>query len=275
MGETTVALLDAGPEALFTNPSLIALLGSQGALSVSHAKFLADTRHQAVALALRLPRGFGVCGLSANRLDLGEMVETVNADPDNPGGAYVVRGTYTADALAVGLSYANHPTAWFAWGFTIRYVRERVAMYASRNLLFDGGMVYITGFRSLRIGGYLQNFGVDSRYIGDSFKMPMVFRLGMAMEIFGDANSPSRLTVAADALHPSDYSERLHVGGEWWMGKRLALRAGYKFNYDEQGLALGGGLRWQIGDQEAGFDLAYSDYHRLHSVLRMTFSLVF
>lgn len=120
----------------------------------------------------------GACGVSINRLDLGEMVETLNADVDNPGGAYIVRGTYTADALAIGLSFAQQATAWFAYGLTLRYVRERISVYTSDNLLVDLGMLYPTGFRSFRLGGYVHNFGVDSRYIGDSFKMPMVFRLG-------------------------------------------------------------------------------------------------
>lgn len=275
LGDVGVALADVGPEALFVNPALLAHLGGMRALSVSYAPYLAETSHQACALALRLPGRMGVCGLGINRLDLGEMVETVNADIDNPGGAYIVRGTYSAEALAIGLSYAHQATAWFSYGLTLRYVRERIAVYSSDNVLVDLGMVYTTGFRSLRLGGYVQNFGVDSRYIGDSFKMPMVFRLGAAMELLGSTSSQYRLTLAADALHPSDYSERLHVGAECWLADLVALRTGYKFNYDEEGLALGFGVKKRTGRGLLCFDLAHTDYHRLQSVLRVSFSAEF
>ncbi|MBC7187570.1 MAG: PorV/PorQ family protein [Calditrichaeota bacterium] len=275
MGEVGVALLDAGPEALFVNPALLAHLAGAHALCVSYASYLAETSHQAFSIALRLPRRMGACGLSINRLDLGEMVETVNADVDNPGGAYIVRGTYTADALAIGLSFAQQATAWFAYGLTLRYVRERIAAYTSDNMLVDLGMVYTTGFRSFRLGGYVQNFGVDSRYIGDSFKMPMVFRLGAAMELLGALSSPYRLTLAADALHPSDYNERLHVGAECWLANVVALRLGYKFYYDEDGLTLGCGFKKRTGRGLVAFDLAHTDYGRLQSVLRMSFSAEF
>ncbi len=203
------------------------------------------------------------------------MVETVNADIDNPGGAYIVRGTYNADALAIGFSYAHQATVWFSYGLTLRYVRERIAVYTSDNVLVDLGMVYSTGFRSLRLGGYLQNFGVDSRYIGDSFKMPMVFRLGAAMELLGRPGSAYCLILAADALHPSDYSERLHAGTELWLANVVAIRAGYKFNYDEDGLTTGCGLRKRTDHGSVGFDLAYTDYRRLQSVLRMSFCAEF
>ncbi|MCR4438088.1 MAG: PorV/PorQ family protein [bacterium] len=275
MGEVGVALLDGGPEALFVNPALLAHLAGSRALSVSYASYLAETSHQACSIALRLPRRMGVCGVSINRLDLGEMVETLNADVDNPGGAYIVRGTYTADAAAIGLSFAQQATAWFAYGLTLRYVRERIAVYTSDNVLVDLGMVYTTGFRSFRIGGYVQNFGVDSRYIGDSFKMPMVFRLGAAIELLGGQSSPYRLTLAADALHPSDYSERLHVGAECWLANVVALRVGYKFNYDEDGLTIGCGFKKSTGRGLVGFDLAHTDYRRLQSVLRMSFCAEF
>ena len=274
LGETSVAFMDAGAEALFTNPALLACMNSQHSLNASYANYLADIQHQAVAYGIKLAR-IGAFGISINRLDLGEMVETMNADRENPGGRYLITGKYNADALAVGLSYANQPTNWFAFGITAKYVRERISVYESNNLLLDIGMVYLTRFRTLRIGGYIQNFGVDSKYIGDTFKMPMIFRLGATMELLGDTNTPNRLTVAVDALHPSDYSERLHVGAEGWLQNLIALRVGYKFNYDEEGLTAGLGIKWKMSQNQLALDLAYTDYSRLESVLRVSLNAQF
>lgn len=274
MGETSVAFTDAGAEALFTNPALLAFTNSRHNLNASYANYLADIQHQALAYGIRVAR-IGAFGISINRLDLGEMVETVNADRDNPGGRYLITGKYSADAIAVGLSYANQPTNWFAFGITAKYVRERISTFESSNIVFDLGMAYLTRFHSLRIGGFIQNFGVDSKYIGDTFKMPMIFRLGAAMELLGDANAPNRLTVAIDALHPSDYSERLHLGAEGWLQDLIALRIGYKFNYDEESLTAGLGIKWQMSQNLLGLDLAYADYNRLESVLRVSLNAQF
>jgi len=269
MGETFVAITDAGAEALFTNPALLGFAAGRHHLQATYADYLADVQHQAFGYAILLGN-LGTFGLSANRLDVGEMVETVNADPNNPGGRYLVTGTFDNDALAVGLTYSRRLTDRFAFGATLRYVRERIASFESTNVLLDAGMVYLTGLRTLRLGGYLQSFGVDSKYIGDTFKMPTIFRLGAAAELLGHTDGPTRLTLAVEALHPSDYTERLHVGAEYWLQNSLAVRGGYKFNYDEEGWTAGLGLKWKSHARALGLDLAYADYGRLESVSRIT-----
>jgi opacity protein-like surface antigen len=274
MGETSVALTDVGAEALFTNPSLLGYAVFRHNIHASYANYLADIQHQALGYGIQLTP-IGAFGISINRLNLGEMVETVNADPNNPGGGYLIIGKYSADALAVGLTYARKATTWFSYGITAKYVRERISIYESNNVLVDIGVIYCTQFHSLRIGGYIQNFGVDSKYIGDTFKMPTTFRLGAAAELVGDPNAPTRLTLSVDALHPSDYTERLNVGTEYWIQNILALRAGYKFNYDEEGWTLGMGLKWKPNQNILNIDIAYTYYGRLESVSRFSTNIAF
>ncbi|NOX87739.1 MAG: PorV/PorQ family protein [Calditrichaeota bacterium] len=272
MGETSVALLDGGAEGLLTNPALLAFSARGYHVYASYANYLADIQHQTAAIGFSL-KDYGFLGFSINYMDFGKMTHTVNADPQNPGGSYLILGQYSAEAFAFGVTYTRKLTQYFAFGLTSKYVRERIDEYSSSNVLMDMGMVYQTQFRSFRLGGYIQNFGVDAKYIGDSFKMPMIFRLGGAMEVIGDRQSPTRLTIALDALHPSDYSERLHIGGEFWLRNTLCLRAGYKFNYDEEGLTTGAGLRWKWQKYSFAMDMGYTDYGRLGSVLRFGFSI--
>ncbi|MGQ9560803.1 MAG: PorV/PorQ family protein [Candidatus Oleimicrobiaceae bacterium] len=269
MGESFLAMTDAGADALFTNPGLLGFARGRHHLQATHADYLANIQHQAFGYAALLGN-LGAFGVSLNRLDVGEMIGTVNADPNNPGGRYIITGTFDSDALAVGLTYARRLTDRFSFGTTLRYVRERIATFESTNVLLDAGMVYLTGWRSLRIGGYVQSFGVDSKYIGDTFKMPTIFRLGVASEVLGSTDGPTRLTLTAEALHPSDYTERLHLGGEYWFQNFLAVRGGYKCNYDEEGWTAGVGLRWKTGGGALGLDMAYTGYGRLGSVSRFT-----
>jgi len=271
LGETAAAFTDAGAEALFTNPSLLGFTKNHHNVYAAYGNYLSEMQHQGAGYALQIS-GIGVLGISVNHLDMGEMVRTINADPTNPGGRYLVVGNYTAEGLALGLTYARRLTPDFAFGLTARYVQETIAEYRSTNVVMDMGMVYRTGFRSLRLGGYIQNFGVDSKYVGDTFKMPIIFRLGIAMEVLGSPDSPTRLTLALDALHPSDYSERLHAGAEYWFQNFIALRGGYKFNYDDESYTTGIGLRWRQQQTSWGIDISYTDYGRLGSVLRFGLS---
>ncbi len=267
MGGITTALSDAEADALFSNPGQLGFAENTHGLHLSYAGYLAETRHQAIGYFFRHP-AWGTFGVSINYLDMGTMTETVNADPNNPGGKYLVLGNFNAGALAAGLTYSRRLTDLFAFGLHVKFVEEKIAQYRSNNFVFDLGMMYHTGFHSLRIGGYIQNFGVDSEYFDDNFKMPMIFRLGAAAEIFGAIGQRHRLTLATEALHPSNYSERLHVGLEYCFIRKVFLRGGYKFNYDLGGFSAGAGIRWPSSRFNLQLDGAYSDFAELGSVLR-------
>jgi hypothetical protein len=275
MGETSVAISNIGAEAMFANPALLGYLNSKHDFNISYANYLANIKHQSFAYCLKVSE-LGILGINVNQIDLGEIVETINADPENPGAKYEILGKYNADATAVGITFSNRATTWFSYGLTMKYIQERISKYKSTNAVFDIGMVYYTNFHSLRIGGYIQNFGVDSKYIGDTFKMPTIFRLGAAAEIIGDIDSPTRFTLLLDALHPSDYTERINLGMEMWVKNVLAIRGGYKFNYNEEGLTLGLGMKWRTSSipfQQISFDLSYTDYGRLEYVSRFSFNI--
>jgi len=285
IGEASVALTDANADAVFINPALLGFMSHTHVAQVSFANWLAETRHEAISYAINL-ENIGMFGMSIVRLDMGTMQGTVNADPTRPG-SYILTSTFSADAIAVGLSYARRLTDRFAFGGTVKYVREGISdvqdindasgttNYSSTNVVFDAGVLYFTGFGSLRIAANIRDFGVDSKYIGDTFKMPTALRLGAAIEIFGDAEAPQRLTATLEALHPSNHAERVNVGVEYWFQNLLALRAGYKYNYDEERLAAGIGLRWMGLGAPLEFDASYTGYGHLGSVVRLTLQAAF
>ena len=274
MGEILTPWHHAGAEALFGNPGQLGFLETDHAFYLGYAPYLADTRLQTIGYAYHNEL-LGVFGLSFNQLDMGEMTHTVNADPSNPGGSYQVLGKYSANALAVGLTYARRLINTFSFGVNIKYVREQISDYASDNFVFDVGMLYFTEFGSMRLGGYIQNFGVDATYLSESFKMPMLFRLGVAGEVLGDFESNHRLTLAVEAIHPSNYTERVHIGAEYAFQNIVMLRSGYKFNYDEGGFTAGLGLQWPSEGYKTRVDISYTDFGLLGSVLRFGLNATF
>ena len=70
----------------------------------------------------------------------------------------------------------------------------------------------------------------------------------------------NRITLACDLMHPRDYEERMQYGIEYQFKDLLALRGGYKVNYDEQGLCGGFGVKLDVQNLKFTFDYAVNDF---------------
>lgn len=269
LGEATVALRDLGPEALFNNPAALGFQPADRMVAFSYAPWIAETEHEAASLVYRAG-DVGVFGLGVVRLDFGDIPRYEPLDAANPGSVGVRVGTYSADAMALGLTFGRRVTERFAFAITGKLVQERIAEYRSSNVVFDGGIVYVTGLGSLRIGGAVRNFGVESKYVSGLFKMPTDFRFGVAAEVIGSESEVHRVTVMSEFLHPTDNTERVNVGLEYGFAGQIFLRGGYKFLTDEESWTAGVGVVWQV----VNLDAAFVDMGRLGGVARVTVGIV-
>ncbi len=267
LGESSVSLADMGVSSVFSNPAGMGFNERQHSFTVSYSPWIAEIKHYAAAYSYNTD--FGVFALSAVAVDYGTMQKTKRTAGQK---VYDVLGTFSANAMALGLSYSRALTDKFSFGLTVKYVREGIDNYAATNVLFDGGVLYYTGLGSLRIGASIQNFGVETKYINDPFKMPSVLKLGMASELIGNMQSEIRVTGIVEALHPNDGDERLNAGLEVGWKNMVMLRGGYKFFYDEETWSFGVGVTpsTQI---PVGVDFSYADYGRLGNILRFTLNL--
>ncbi|MCB0301518.1 MAG: hypothetical protein KDE52_15785, partial [Calditrichaeota bacterium] len=125
----------------------------------------------------------------------------------------------------------------------------------------------------MRVGAFLQNFGLKTQYANEKFKMPQQLRLEISAELIGDLVSPNRLTLIADAAQANDADERLHIGAEATLMNAVVLRSGYKFGYDYENLTLGLGLNFMWSQKRVGLDLAYMNHDLLESTVRTTVNL--
>jgi len=267
LGESSVALSDMGASSVFSNAAGLGFNQGQHSFSASYSLWIAEIKHYAAAYAYN--SDFGVFALSAVAVDYGTMKKTKKTTGQK---VYDVLGNFSANAIALGLSYSRALTDKFSFGLTVKYVREGIDDYSASNVLFDGGVLYYTGFKSLRIGASIQNFGVETKYINDPFKMPSVLKLGLAAEILGDMKSEYRVTGIVEALHPNDGDERMNAGLEIGWKNMVMLRGGYKFFYDEETWSVGVGVSpsTQI---PVSADFSFADYGRLGNILRFTLNL--
>ncbi len=267
MGEAFVAIA-GDPNNVFYNPAGTAFVNGL-AIAFNQASWIADISHQAAALSYTAGR-WGTFTVSYITMNYGEF-ERTEVDAHSWEG-YVSRGTFTVGEYAVGLAYAHQITDRFFVGGQIKYAfqdlgnsrvwefvgtefeREREVENKDDVVAYDFGTYYNAGFKNLRIAMSVQNFA--------NRPIPLTFRFGMALdasEFFLGEGSPHTLTVAVDGIHPRDYSERMHLGAEYWYAHVLALRIGYKLNYDLGSFNWGFGFRSKLLGVGLSFDYAVSD----------------
>ncbi|MFA7289899.1 MAG: DUF3308 domain-containing protein, partial [Melioribacteraceae bacterium] len=81
-----------------------------------------------------------------------------------------------------------------------------------------------------------------------------------------------RMTLNVDAIHSNDYSERVHVGGEYVFLNQFALRGGYRFNYDEGNFSVGVGFNTELSGVKVKLDYSYVNMDYLDSPHRFSLS---
>ncbi len=264
LGESGLALSDENTSAMFNNPAGLGFTKYQHAFSASYAPWIADIKNYASGYAVMTDAG--VFGVSLVLFDYGTMPRTLVAQDKQ---VFETAGTFDAQSVAVGATYSKMLTDQFSFGATLKYVNERIDIYSASNVVLDAGVLYYTGLGSLRMAAAMQNFGANAKFINDEFKMPAVFKLGLAGEVIGDAVSEHRLTLMVEARHPNDSNEKLNAGAEYSWNNSIAVRGGYKFFYDEESYSIGLGIDPQL-PMPVLIDIAYADYGRFDNILRMT-----
>ncbi len=283
------ASLATGAEALFWNPAGLARTTGH-ALTATHIPYLVDTRISSAGYAFSLG-GFGQVGVQVQAVDYGDIEETrTDALGFNPDGTYnpgLTGNTFGPSAFVVGVSYARSLTDRFSTGITAKYAHESLygGDYAATNgsvntaagaVLFDFGIQYATGFRSLTIAMAVQNFGPEVAFVDERFAAPLTFRLGAAGDLVGpngivQQNAQNRVTVAYDLHQPNDYDQQMQFGLEYSFAEVVALRSGYKMNYDTEGFTFGAGLGADLIGARFKIDYSYGGMGEfLGSVHRFT-----
>jgi hypothetical protein len=286
-----VTSLNMSAAAMFYNPSTMAELDRMGSVSFGTTRWIADFNYIFGSAALNLFDGdYGVFGISMVAVDYGEFQGTVFAPTDD---GYIDVGTFEPKAYAFGLGYAKQLSEKFSIGGDIRYVKQSIGsavtdissegQFVSKDyevdaLAFDFGILYKTGFRSLNFGMRVRNFSTEIVYEDESFQLPLTFKLGIsfnAMDFLEVDRDMHSFIVSVDASHPRDFAEQVFMGGEYTFMNTLALRIGYSFPQDEQGLTAGLGLKRDFSNYLLGVDYSYTEFGVFKDVHRLTINFGF
>lgn len=281
--------------ALYWNPAGISRTEYNEAM-FAHTSWFADITFNWAGAKLNLG-GLGAVGLSVTYLDYGQMEVTTLREQDGTG------EMFTAKDMAIALSYAYNLTDRFSIGGSVKYVNQSIWNSSADAVAFDIGTLFYSEIFNMRIAATISNFGTDMKLSGkdllvlydvdpnifgnndqilanlrtDSYPLPLLFRVGVAMDL---VNTPlNKITVGVDALHPNDNAESLNIGGEYVFNDFLSLRAGYKSLFlknSEEGLTFGVGVKYDFYPGFGiNFDYAYQDFGILKNTQHFSISVRF
>ncbi len=287
MGESFVAVANDAT-ALIYNPAGLVQFGSNQVIA-AHTEYVVDIKHEFFGVAYHVTDQ-DVLGASFTSLHMKDMEITTETQPLGTG------RYFSFGDIAVGLTYSRRMTDQFSFGATIRYVEETLDVLKMRSFMVDLGTYYWTGIGSSRFAVVISNFGADVAPTGtvtqgdgattttfQSFSLPTLFRLGVAMEAL--QTDDHRITASIQLNHPNDNSEHVRLGLEYAFQETFFLRAGLKrtigqqlFGPDdtsEESFAAGAGVRVPVGGSFIGADYAFADFSRLGGVHRISISMTF
>lgn len=276
--------------ALFWNPAGIVGV-KNGALTASHAEWWAGSRLSHAAYV----QSFGEVGSFGISFTLMSMDKTEVTTEDQPDGT----GQYfDAQDLMLGLSYARKLTDDFCIGITGKYVGQRIWNETATGFAVDVGTQYHIGFRDLRLGMSVTNFGGDLTFGGrdlgvdydgnssiaterllpaqltpEQYPLPLHFQVGVSMSPY--ISDDFAVLLATDVIHPNDNDELVCAGVEVTLMQRFFLRGGYRFGDDTARWSGGVGAVATTGTFDVSFDYAYVNYVLLPSVHRFSVGVAF
>src|SRR5574341_22791 len=283
MGEAFLGLADDA-SAVFYNPAGMTWVPGKQAM-FTHISYPADIRFEFGSFVLPFPKLGGTVGLGLYVLDFGDILLT---DYGYPSEDFSSGQTFSPKDYAVTVSYARFLTDRLSLGFTGKYIAElygngifNVTNGVNENFRATGwaadvGRIYNTGYRGLRIGMIISNFGPDLKFVRDSYPLPIDFKFGGSIDIVN--NHQHRAVFAAELSHPSDNLEKYRAGIEYWFENWAALRIGNQFSHDDYvgGITLGGGLKLKnLIAKEVKIDYAFQNAGVLSSFHRFSFLLSF
>lgn len=283
--------------ALYWNASGISKLEQYEAV-ISHTDWIADTKYDYAGLVV--PMGeFGSLGFSFSSLSMDDMVVRTVEKPDGTG------EYFSAGDMVFGITYSRMLTDRFSIGMTVKYIEQNIWHMSANAFAVDFGTIFHTDlFGGMTIGAVMSNFGTpmrlegrDARYyirvddtkLGsnesipvnielDEWELPLFFQLGLSTNLV-DQDS-YKLTVAADAVVPSNDYQSLNVGAELTLMNYLKIRGGYNsllLDEAEGGLSLGVGVdsKMLLSVATVNFDYSFRDFGRLNNVHSFSLGIKF
>ncbi len=306
LGGSFAAIADDAT-ALYWNPAGVALM-TRPSLAVSTYDYLVNTRYNWIGIAFPFGGGERAVGFHAASFGFSDQPVYTLEDPEGNGETYSVSEVY------VGLTYSQNFSDRFSAGLTAKVISDKLGRANGLAAAIDFGTNFHAsiGPRPIRASFVIQNLGSTLGHDGSGldvtvtrdaptgvddlpqeaaaarlrtkdFPLPIVFRVGLAYDVFN--TTASRVTLMSEFTQPNNSRPTANGALEWALtdigqtGFSLVGRGSYTYQSDNNldptgaagfttdldssnnmdGLAVGGGLAFHRGTFGIAVDYAYRD----------------
>lgn len=264
-------------ESIFWNPAGLVKINNYD-FSFQFIDWFLDVKHFSFAAAYNLGDN-GTIGLMGIFSDVGE-IEVTRVDHlgfignvYNPG---LTGEVINPSSFVLGISYAKYVTDKFAFGLTAKFVHENLVVKSTSAIVFDGGLTFNTGFRSIILGASVRHFGQEVKYFDKSYPLPQTFSIGISSNLISPVDplitslGDQKVLFSYDMIQPRDFDQLHSIGIEYSFKEMLFIRSGYTFNSDQEGISAGIGVKYQ----NYRIDYSFNDYGKyLDSVHRVSIGI--
>lgn len=299
MGGAFSAVANDATSAYWNSAGLSRL--NKNEFSISTAEWLVGTRINWIGLAYKLDEN-NAFGISVNQLDYGEEDITTPEQPQGTG------AKWSANDLAVGVSYARNLTDRFSIGGSVKYITQKIWNQSASAFALDIGLLFQTEIEGLKLGANISNFGTEMKLDGKDLKrpididpanagnnpniagsldtdywpLPLLFTIGLSYKFMAFEHWNYILT--SDALIPNNQTTYGNFGLEIDWNSILFLRAGYNGLFKEKndrlfsnkvmnGFSAGFGVQYDFGDFFTKFDYSYSNLGIFNQISRFSLTI--
>lgn len=252
---------DADANAVNWNPAALAKVDKPD-VTASYNALFTDENQGYLGYAAPV-RGGGTWSAGLNYLVVSN-IEKRAGDTENPD------STFSNQNFALSASYARSFGEVVSGGATLKYVRTALDTLKENAMAVDAGLLSRTPVENMTLGVTMRNFGTN---IGPD-SMPLTFKGGVAYRAL-----EKKLLVTSDVdWLTTERRGYFAVGGEYWVSRNLAARAGYQFGHGSDQaqsklVGLGAGLGLKFGRFK--LDYAFQPYGDLGNTHRVTLGMRF
>jgi len=265
-GPSAMAAYTAAPGDLWSltyNPAGLAGI-DRLKLGVSQIEWFEDTSFS--YLGVGLPRGDGGLAMGLAYFDLGSVPVTdmYGTDLNEAAEAYNF-------GFVGGYGFQVPNICDLRAGISGHVIQANFDEETATAIGLNMGLLYGLMENQVQIGVAAKNLGTKFQLVDEEDEQTLTFAGGLSYTTMPDQIPNVDVTVGVDALMPKDQDIQVGVGGEVWVYKTLALRAGYKTGAEFGNLSYGAGFRYS----DFQLDYTYTDYEDLDATHRISLTMAF
>ena len=255
----------------------------------SHTRYLegTDIGLSAFGFAQRIGES-GALGVSLMAVDLGDIIETTEDQPEGTG------ATFSPSLINLGIAYSHTFENKVSVGILFRAVSESTADLSAFGFAVDAGVQYVTGEQdNFKFGISLRNVGTPMKFSGQGlteqrpnpniaqfdyqityfqraqkFELPSTLNIGLSYDIIPTARH--KITLLGNFTSNTFSEDQIGGGLEYTFNNIFSIRGAYKYELGsgrnggvessvEQGLAAGLSVEVPLKkDSKNTFSIDYS-----------------